>query len=192
MRTTVFTSLLLFLTAVNAWLPHERNFFDQRRDTDDVTQQYARHKDKDITSRYLPQHNPIRGVNLGSLFVVEPWMANSEWTFMGCSGQSSESDCVQSLGQSAANSAFEKHWDTWISETDLDSVVSYGLNTIRVPVGYWIVESLVQYGEHFPQGGLQYLDRLVGWAADRGLYVILDLHGTPGAQVAKQAFTGQV
>jgi hypothetical protein len=36
------------------------------------------------------------------------------------------------------------------------------------------------------------MDRLAEWAAKRGIYVILDLHGAPGAQEANQPFTGQV
>ncbi|KAF2807744.1 glycoside hydrolase [Mytilinidion resinicola] len=71
-------------------------------------------------------------------------------------------------------------------------MVKYGLNTVRIPLGYWIDESLVYSdSEHFPQGGLAYLDKVVGWAAAKGIYVILDLHAAPGAQVAQQPFTGQ-
>lgn len=70
-------------------------------------------------------------------------------------------------------------------------MVSYGLNTVRIPVGYWILESIVDSSEHFPQGGEKYLDQVVGWAKDAGLYVILDLHGAPGAQ-ANDSDTGQL
>ena len=110
-------------------------------------------------------------------------MASQEWSSMGCGDSKSEFDCVMKLGQDAAKTAFQKHWDTYITEGDLDSMKNYGLNTIRVPVGYWMVEDTV-YGdsEHFPQGGLQYLDRLAGWAAARDIYVILDLHGAPGGE----------
>jgi glucan endo-1,6-beta-glucosidase len=69
-------------------------------------------------------------------------------------------------------------------------MVSYGLNTVRIPVGYWFLESIVDSSEHFPQGGEHYLDQVVGWAKDAGLYVIIVLHGAPGAQ-ATDAFTGQ-
>lgn len=70
---------------------------------------------------------------------------------------------------------------------------SYGLNAIRIPVGYWIREDLVYAdSEHFPQGGLQYLEQICGWASDAGLYIIIDLHGAPGAQVAGNPDTGQV
>lgn len=69
----------------------------------------------------------------------------------------------------------------------------YGLNTIRIPVGYWIKEDIVYSdSEHFPQGGLSYLEQVCGWASDAGFYIIIDLHGAPGAQVPKNADTGQV
>ena len=156
-----------------AWMPDQKGLFSDEADRN-------------------PSHK-IRGVNLGSLFVFEPWMASTEWNSMGCSSaQPSEFDCVSFLGQAEANSAFQKHWASWVTESDLDSMKSYGLNSIRVPVGYWLKEDLVSDGEHFPQGGIEYLDRLVGWASERNIYVIIDLHGAPGAQSPNQPSTGQV
>ena len=32
----------------------------------------------------------------------------------------------------------------------------------------------------------------VGWASDAGMYIIIDLHGAPFAQVGQQPFTGQM
>lgn len=112
---------------------------------------------------------------------------------MGCGGANSEFDCMLRLGQEGGNAAFKKHWETWVTEQDMDKMKEYGLNTIRVPVGYWMVEDTVdKNSEHFPQGGLEYMDRLAEWAASRDMYVILDLHGAPGAQEPNQPFTGQV
>ncbi|CAG8961548.1 hypothetical protein HYFRA_00013966 [Hymenoscyphus fraxineus] len=133
----------------------------------------------------------IRGVNLGSLFVFEPWMVSKTWASMGCGNYSTEFDCVVGLGQDAANKAFQGHWSTWITQKDIEEIVSVGLNTIRIPLGYWLVESLVWDNEFFPQGAFPYLERIVGWASDAGLYVVLDLHAAPGAQVTMNAFTGQ-
>jgi hypothetical protein len=175
------------LAVASAWLPTERNLFIE--------------PSASIPTRILgaPDHHTkrfesskIRGVNLGSLFIIEPWMTNDTWVSMGCNKTKSESDCVVALGQKAANAAFQKHWDAYITEQDLDDIKAYGLNTIRVPVGFWMLHDLVQNDERFPRGGLKYLDRLAGWAASRNIYVILDLHGAPGAQEAKQPFTGQV
>ena len=120
-------------------------------------------------------------------------MANDEWTSMGCGDTKSEFDCVSKLGQAQANTVFAKHWSTWTTKDDIAKMKSYGLNTIRIPVGYWMREDLVYTdSEHFPQGGLHYLEQICGWASDAGFYIIIDLHGAPGAQVAGNADTGQV
>lgn len=202
-----FTTLLPFVLLgifdhASAWLPRDNNLVSTRRSSSSGNQ---------LKSRWLPSSSKIRGVNLGGLFVAEPWMMSDEWSSMGCSGLNSEFDCVLKLGQTAANKAFQKHWDTWITKDDITQIASLGLNTIRIPVGYWIYEDIVyKDSEHFPQGGFEYLERLVGWASDAGLYVIpriytndcianrgfryiiMDLHGAPGAQVAQNSFTGQV
>lgn len=117
-------------------------------------------------------------------------MAHDEWTSMGCGNANDEWQCVQALGQSEADAAFKKHWDSWTTQEDITQIKSLGLNTVRIPVGFWIREDLVQQGEYYPKGGLEYLDRLVGWCADAGLYVIMDLHGGPGVQFPNQQYTG--
>lgn len=142
--------------------------------------------------RWLPDTQIVRGVNLGSQFIIEPWMTYDEFDSMGCGGLNDEWSCVQKLGQNAANAAFAKHWDTWITQEDIAKIASLGLNVVRIPVGFWIREDLVQPWEYYPRGGLAYLDRLVGWAADAGLYVIVDLHGGSGSQAKDQQFTGHV
>ncbi|KAE8393156.1 putative glucan endo-1,6-beta-glucosidase B [Aspergillus alliaceus] len=144
------------------------------------------------TDLFAPSDGKIRGVNLGTQFVFEPWIAMQAWSEIGCEGEQSEYDCVAKLGQAAANDAFAEHWSSWITKDDIDEMQSYGLNTIRIPVGYWMKEDLIYSdSEYFPQGGYDYLEQLCGWASDAGLYIIIDLHGAPGAQVAKNAFTGQ-
>lgn len=169
-------SLLTSLSLTTAWLPET---------------------DKQITSTagtnlFSASNGKIRGVNLGSQFVFEPWIAESAWSALGCQGQNSEFDCVSSLGQDAANDAFAKHWASWITQDDIAQMASYGLNTIRVPVGYWLREDLVyRDSEHFPMGGEAYFEKVCRWASDAGMYIIVDLHGAPGAQTPQNAFTGQ-
>ncbi|KAF3045094.1 hypothetical protein E8E12_008575 [Didymella heteroderae] len=136
--------------------------------------------------------NKIRGVNLGSLFIVEPWMSSNTWKSMGCGGAKSEWDCVISLGQEKANTAFQKHWDTFITADDFDKMKDYGINTVRIPVGHWFVEETIIVGENWPRGGMQYLDKVAGLAASRNIGVIIDLHAAPGVQVAGNAFTGHL
>jgi len=59
-------------------------------------------------------------------------------------------------------------------------LASTGINYLRVPVGYWIVD--IQPGEPFVSGGMAYLQRLLGWAQALDLGVIVDLHAAPGSQ----------
>ncbi|KAJ5497704.1 Glycoside hydrolase superfamily [Penicillium expansum] len=172
-RFAAFTTLI---TVAKAWLPEENKSITS----------------KDGTNLFKSSNGKIRGVNLGSQFIFEPWIAHNAWNEMGCDGQKSEFDCVSSLAKDAANTAFAKHWKSWTTQDDIDEIVNYDLNTIRVPVGYWLNEDLVDTNsEHFPQGGLYQVKKLCGWASDKGLYIIMDLHGAPGAQTANNSFTGQ-
>jgi aryl-phospho-beta-D-glucosidase BglC (GH1 family) len=182
--------LALLASPVLSWLPGEHKEI-YARDGTNLFNNTAFGVDS-FSKRWLQASGKVRGVNLGSLFVFEPWLAETEWASMGCGGQASEFDCVSSLGQTQANSAFQAHWNSWITQADISQMQSYGLNTIRLPVGYWMLESLVSTSEHFPQGGIEYLETLCGWASDAGFYIIIDLHGAPGAQVATNPDTGQV
>uniref|UniRef100_A0A8H7K9G3 glucan 1,3-beta-glucosidase n=1 Tax=Bionectria ochroleuca TaxID=29856 RepID=A0A8H7K9G3_BIOOC len=169
----IFTASFL-LALAKAWTPESQE--------NDTTGAKAK--------RWLSGASKIRGVNLGSQFIIEPWMANDEWNSMGCANTNDEWACVKKLGQDAADAAFKKHWDTWITQAEIKEIASLGLNTVRIPVGFWIKEDLVKQGEYYPRGGLAYLDRLVGWCREAGLYVIMDLHGGPGSQYPNQQFTG--
>jgi aryl-phospho-beta-D-glucosidase BglC (GH1 family) len=168
-------ALTTLASLANAWLPEENKSINSTSGT----------------NLFESSHGKIRGVNLGTQFIFEPWIAESAWSSMGCQNQASEFDCVLSLGQEAANKAFANHWSTWTTQDDIAEMTSYGLNTIRIPVGYWLREDLVDASEHFPQGGLEFVKKVCGWASDAGMYIIMDLHGAPGAQTPGNAFTGQ-
>lgn len=75
---------------------------------------------------------------------------------------------------------------------DFANMTKMSLNTVRIPVGFWMQQSLVFANESFPQGGMPYLQQVCEWAAEAGMYVIIDLHGAPGAQVANNSDTGIV
>ncbi|KAF5013734.1 hypothetical protein FDECE_275 [Fusarium decemcellulare] len=189
LTSTFFAALAALASSAHAWLPNDNSNYDlSKRDTKLFT--YPLQKGPN-NKRWLSGNAKIRGVNLGSLFIYEPWIDSGEWANTGCAGEKSEFDCVMNKGQETADKGFQGHWERWITQSDLDEMVSYGLNTIRVPLGYWFKEDLVDQSEHFPRGGLSYLTQLCGWASDRGLYIILDLHGAPGAQEPNQPFTGQ-
>lgn len=168
-------------TGVLAWLPTDRDLAAFNRSIADGN-------GKRVPS--MPS-SKIRGVNLGGWLVSEPWMMSTEWNTMGCSGQCSEFDCVSALGQATADANFNAHYARWITADDVQRIHDAGLNTIRIPIGYWSFRDVVDSSEHFPQMDLKYLDAVIQKAADLGMFVVMDLHGAPGSQKTLDAFTGQ-
>ncbi|KAL5597795.1 hypothetical protein FOBRF1_011588 [Fusarium oxysporum] len=183
-RTSAFiTAAAVLTTSVNAWLPNTEPHALNERDNETFVYPL---RTEPNNKRWLPATKKIRGVNLGSLFIYEPWIDSQEWANTGCEGENSDFDCVMNKGQDITDKNFQAHWKRWINQTDLDEMLSYGLNTIRVPLGYWLKEDLVDDSEHFPKGGLEYLTQLCAYANCKN-----SLHGVPGAQESNQPFTGQ-
>ncbi|KAI3579443.1 glycoside hydrolase superfamily, partial [Fusarium oxysporum f. sp. albedinis] len=169
-------ALPLFLAVAEAWTPQSRAA--------------AKANGEKITERWLPNDDKIRGVNLGSQFIIERWMAEESWKNMGCSAYNDEWACVKGIGQDKANAAFKKHWETWIIEDDIKQIASLGLNAVRIPVGYWMYEDIIQKGEYWPRGGIWHLDRIVGWCKKHGIYAVIGLHSAPGISSPNEQFTG--
>ena len=76
-----------------------------------------------------------------------------------------------------------KAWrDCWITREDFVRVKELGLNCVRLPFLYDSLEA--------PDGLFPRIDQAVAWARETGVYLILDLHGTPGRQ-SGQHHTGK-
>ncbi|KAI0805060.1 glycoside hydrolase family 5 protein [Xylaria sp. FL0064] len=183
----------LFLAgAAHAWLPQDRELaaFNMTARFEKLGKRFEPSLPSGVTK--------IRGVNFGSWLISEPFFMSNEWpNVMGCGSSASEFDCMRDhysgSNRDAGNAAFEKHWSTWITPDTVQSVHDVGLNTIRIPIGYWSYTDIVDTAsEPFADGNLMlpYLDAVVQKAADLGIYVIIDLHGAPGGQ-QQDVFTGQ-
>ncbi|GLB41592.1 putative glycosyl hydrolase 5 (cellulase A) family protein [Lyophyllum shimeji] len=144
---------------------------------------------------WLPKK--IFGVSLGSWLVLEPWMLPQQWEDMGGERCANCSMCIASefaftqAYPDTADRKFEEHWNTWFTQDDVDKLVELGINTVRIPLGYWIVEDLVDRAtEFYPRGGLVQLRRGLRQLSEAGIVVMLDHHALPGVQMAGQMFTG--
>ncbi|KAH8917786.1 glycoside hydrolase family 5 protein [Atractiella rhizophila] len=125
----------------------------------------------------------------GGLFVIEPWMMGGEWSRIGCGGYNDEFECMTK--NPSAQAGFEDHWANWISQADIQQIKNYGLNTVRIPVGYWIVDGARDASDPYAKGGFKYLKQLLRWCADAGIYAIIDLHAAPGVSTPNQQFAGK-
>jgi len=59
-------------------------------------------------------------------------------------------------------------------------ISEYGLNFVRIPLGYWSVTPLD--GDPYVQGAYDRLANAVTWAGNHNLKVMIDLHGAPLSQ----------
>ncbi|PAV19754.1 glycoside hydrolase family 5 [Pyrrhoderma noxium] len=139
----------------------------------------------------------IYGVNIGSWLLIEPWMLPEEWLAMGgeicddCSGCIRTEFALVEAYPDTADKVFEQHWNTWFTQDDVDKLVELKINAVRIPLGYWIVEQLVdRKTEFYPKGGFKHLKRGLRQLKDAGIKVMLDHHALPGVQTPNQMFAG--
>lgn len=117
----------------------------------------------------------LHGTNLGGWLLEENWMSPlggvDEWTV--------RQTLTNRFGAATTDSIIAGYQDTWIQASDLDNIKNMGLNFVRVPI-YW--ENLMNRDGSMKSDAVSFrkLDWLVTQAQQRGIYVLLDLHGVPG------------
>lgn len=136
----------------------------------------------------------LRGVNIGGWLVLEKWMTGDVFTGAGADA-ADEFNFDSTYG---AADALEKHWSTWFTEADVQTLKSYGLNAyvlicsrlpidgvlltvsrLRIPIGFWAYDNT---GTPYLKGADAYLEKAIGWARAAGMKVWIDCHGQPGSQ----------
>ncbi len=71
------------------------------------------------------------------------------------------------------------HFDTFITKSDIEQIASWGMDHVRLPVDYPVLESDDKPFAYRAEG-FAYIDRCLEWCQARGLGVVLDLHKAPG------------
>lgn len=75
-------------------------------------------------------------------------------------------------GEIYLESVMRQHYETFITEQDFAQIVQAGFNYVRIPIGFWAVETVE--GEPFLQGvSWDYFVRAIGWARKYGLRIDL-------------------
>ena len=120
----------------------------------------------------------VKGINLGHWLVPEGYM-------FGFNRKTEAPSQIKRLyerllGAHGAARFWERFRDKYIDEDDIRFIGSAGFNVIRVPLDFRL---FVTTDGKFEGVGYALIDRLVGWAKQAGVRVILDLHAAPGGQV---------
>ncbi|CAB50968.1 Glucan 1,3-beta-glucosidase I/II [Schizosaccharomyces pombe] len=145
---------------------------------------------KTAFSYVIKRNNPVfdytsekvRGVNIGGWLVLENWITPQLFTqFSSMSNPpTDEWGFCEVLGADEAASQLAAHYSSFYTESDFATIASWGVNVLRIPIGYWAFN--VVDGEPYVQGQEYWLDQALTWAEQYGLKVWIDLHGVPGSQ----------
>lgn len=122
----------------------------------------------------------LRGVNIGGWLLLETWLnrhlfdsaapdAIDQWTFDSASGSST---------------ALQDHWKSYFNQSSVQLLASYGVNALRIPIGFWAYDNsgTPYFSLGIGKGADFYLEQAVGWAKQAGMKVWIDCHGSPGSQ----------
>ena len=115
----------------------------------------------------------LRGINLGNWFEIEGYMFHFEHGPQ--STREIEALTSELLGPAESARFWHEYREKYITRDDIQFLCSAGFNSVRIPIDYRL----------FTAGnteGFALLDRVIGWAQEAGLYVIIDMHSAPGGQ----------
>jgi aryl-phospho-beta-D-glucosidase BglC (GH1 family) len=98
-----------------------------------------------------------------------------------------KSNLISLMGTEKTEEFFKKWRDNHFTKRDVDSLASWGFNSIRVPLHYNLFTLPIQdepnAGEDtWIEEGFTIIDKVLDWAKPHNMYVILDLHAAPGGQ----------
>ncbi|KAH9480680.1 putative glucan 1,3-beta-glucosidase D [Psilocybe cubensis] len=86
----------------------------------------------------------------------------------------------QAMGSDIATK-MEEHYKTFITEQDFAQIAGAGLNWVRIPIGFWAIETIND--EPFLTGtSWTYFLKAIQWGRKYGIRIYLDLHALPGSQ----------
>ncbi|PPQ98808.1 hypothetical protein CVT24_003362 [Panaeolus cyanescens] len=186
---TLSATLALPATPLHGGITHKRQLSDECQVepyNETVAEQNFDAFDQSIADVY--RYRQQRSVNLGSWFVHENWLTPSLFT---CASEPKVSELDIAIGwgsQDSARALLERHWDTFITADDFKYLADKGINTVRLPIGYWSLGPDFLNGTIFEPVSSVYKSswnrvlRAIKQAAEHGLGVLVDLHAAPGSQ----------
>lgn len=138
-----------------------------------------KHIENDVDRNFI-----LRGMGLGG------WMLQEGYMFqLGFLGQ--QYKIKEKISELIGEKEAENFYNTWLKnhtkEADIDSMASWGFNSIRLPMHYRLFtlpvneEPVAGKNTWLPKG-FQMVDDLLSWSKKNKIYLILDLHAAPGGQ----------
>ncbi|KDO29887.1 hypothetical protein SPRG_04954 [Saprolegnia parasitica CBS 223.65] len=145
-----------------------------------------------------------RGVNLGGWLVLERWITPDSpiYTESGLTGdvvENGQYQIMKALGHARGDPLMERHWATFYTEADFRDIKAAGLDMVRIPVGYWLLNdapatkarrsangTTTDDASVLAPGSLAFLDKAFRWARKYQLKVLVGVHAAMGSQNGEQ------
>ena len=126
----------------------------------------------------------LRGIGLGGYMLQEGYMLKVPF-----SGQQYViKEHIQELIGPEKTEAFYSAWrKNFIQKADIDSLKSWGFNSVRLPMHYNLYtlpveDEPVKTKNTWLETGFTMTDSLVSWCRVNNMHLILDMHAAPGGQ----------
>jgi endoglucanase len=138
-------------------------------------QGYLHRQDKKVVNG-SGQEILLKGLGLGGWLLQEGYMlqtssfANAQWQL--------REKIIDLIGEANTELFYEKYRENFIKKVDIDSIKSWGFNSIRLPFHY----NLFSNPPQFTDKGFKIIDSLLSWCETNQIYLILDMHAAPGGQ----------
>jgi hypothetical protein len=127
----------------------------------------------------------LRGIGLGGWMLQEPYM----FLVSDVAGTQTEIKARISklIGEKNCDEFYTRFLNSMITEKDIAAIKSWGFNSVRLPMHYNLFtlpveKELVKGQNTWLTTGFKLTDNLLGWCKKNKIYLILDLHATPGGQ----------
>lgn len=120
----------------------------------------------------------LKGTNVGGWLVMEDWQSPTN----APDQKTMLATLTERFGEEKAWELISQFQDTWFTVADFDKLKEEGVNLIRLPLTYFEMANedgtLKEYGK-------ERLEWFLCEAQERGIYVLVDMHGAFGSQNGK-------
>jgi len=127
----------------------------------------------------------LRGIGLGGWMLQEPYM----FQLSEAAGTQTEikAKITELIGKKNCDEFYTRFLNNMITEKDIDALRSWGFNSVRLPMHYNLFtlpvdQEPVKGQNTWLETGFNLTDNLLSWCRKNKMYLILDLHATPGGQ----------
>jgi aryl-phospho-beta-D-glucosidase BglC (GH1 family) len=127
----------------------------------------------------------LRGIGLGGWMLMEGYMMQS--SDVADTQHEFRNRLISLMGETNTNEFFNAWLENHVTRADIDSLASWGYNSVRLPMHYNLftlpIEEEPVAGENtWIDKGFEMVDSLLAWCTSNEIYLILDLHAAPGGQ----------